>query len=121
MAYINKRDHANAIIKVTIQFGKKLNCENDDDAVITLREPTELEVLQWREAQQAGVLNAMKEFRDLLVGMTISHNLMETEEEKMGNEAVIDLIFSKTDLAEYVLQKWTEAVFRSPQSSREGK
>ena len=79
MAYINKRDHANAIIKVTIQFGKKLNCENDDDAVITLREPTELEVLQWREAQQAGVLNAMKEFRDLLVGMTISHNLMETE------------------------------------------
>lgn len=121
MAYVNKRDRENAIIKVKIEFGTKLNCEKDEDAVITLREPTELEVLQWREAQQESNLKAMQEFRNLLVDMTLSHNLMEDENEKMSNDAVIDLIFSKTGLAEFVLTRWTEAVFRSPQSSKEGK
>lgn len=121
MGYVNKRDRENAIIKVKIEFGTQLNCEHDEDATITLREPTELEVLKWREAHQEGDYAAMAQFKELITDMTISHNLMEDENEKMTNEAVIDLIFSKTGLAEFVLQKWTDAVFRSPQNRKEGK
>lgn len=121
MAYVNKRDRENAIIKVKIEFGKLLNCENDSDAVITLREPTELEVLKWKEAHQEGNYAAMAQFKSILTDLTISHNLMEDENEKMTNEAVIDLIYSKTGLAEFVLQKWTDSVFHSPQNSKEGK
>ena len=121
MGYVNKRDRGNAIIKVKIEFGKLLNCENDSDAVITLREPTELEVLKWKEAHEEGNLAAMTEFRSILIDLVISHNLMEDENEKMTNEAVIDLIYAKTGLAEFVLQNWTESVFRSPQNRKEGK
>lgn len=118
MGYVNKRDRGNAIIKVKIEFGTKLNCEKDEDAIITLREPTELEVLKWKEAHEDGTYAAMAQFKDLLNEMTISHNLMEDDEtgEKMTNEAVIDLIYSKTELAEYILRKWSEAVFHSPQN-----
>lgn len=116
MAYVNKRDRENAIIKVKIAFGKLLNCEDDSDAVITLREPDEFEVLSWREAEkEGGIKKAMEEFKSLLKVMMISHNLMEDENEKMTNDAVVDLIFSKTALANHVLHEWSTQVFRSPQ------
>lgn len=121
MGYVNKRDRDNAIVKVTIAFGKKLGCENDSDAEITLREPTELEVLRWRAAQKEGEVESMEKFKELLNDMMIKHNLMEDENEKMTNEAVSELIFSKTDVTAQVVTEWSNKVFRSPMNSKEGK
>lgn len=119
--YINKRDRFNAIRKVTIQFGTLLNCEKDEDAEIILREPTELEVLQWRDAQAEGTTKSMEKFREILVNLMVSHNLMEDENEKMTNEDVVSLIYEKTEIISKVVTEWSDKVFRTPQNRTEGK
>lgn len=121
MAYINKRDRHNAIVKVKIAFGKYLGCEDDQDAEIVLREPNEIEILEWRESQLEGTVQSMKHLKGLLAELTLDHNLMEDEENKMTNEDVIDLIFAKNELTGYVTSEWTKAVFHTPQNSTEEK
>jgi len=121
MAYNHKRDYENAIRKVTIKFGSKLNCESDDDAVIVVREPSELEVLTWTEAREEGTKKHMECFKDLLGKFIVKHNLMEDDVTPMSNEAVADLIYQKLDLCQFVLDEWSKSVFRSPQNSKEGK
>ena len=121
MGYVNKRDRYKAITKVKIAFGKMLGCDEDSDAEITLREPSEIEVLEWREAQLEGTVHAMKHLKGLLVDLVLSHNLMEDEENKMTNEDVIDLIFAKNELTAYVTSEWTKAVFHTPTNSNEEK
>ena len=121
MAYINKRDRFNAIRKVAIQFGTSLGCEKDEEAEIIVREPTEIEVLDWNEANSVSSSEGMKRFKELLTAMIVSHNLMEDEQEKMSNEAVVDLIYSKTDIVQLVVEEWSKKVFRTPQSRREGR
>jgi len=117
MAYINKRDRQNVITKITIQFGTKLNCPEDSDAEITLREPDEMEILEWAEAKRQGALVAMRFFKQLMPSLVVWHNLMEDETEKMTNEDVVELIFSKQDAANYVSSEWSKAVFHTPQNS----
>lgn len=119
--YINKRDRFNAIKKVTIQFGKMLNCENESDAEITMREPTEMEVLVWRDAQNEGTTQSMAKFREILADLIVSHNLMEDEKEKMTNEAVVELIYAKTEIVAKVVTEWSDKVFRTPQNRTDEK
>ena len=121
MAYINKRDRHKAIVKVKIAFGKMLGCEEDSDAEITLREPSEIEVLEWREAQLEGTVSAMKHLKTLLVNLLVSHNLLEDEDTPMTSEDVIDLIFSKNELTSYVTSEWTKAVFHTHLNKEEEK
>ena len=121
MAYINKRDRFNAIKKVTIQFGKFLGCPEDADAEIVVREPSELEVLDWREANQVSTKEGMSKFKEMLTGMIVSHNLMEDESEKMKTSDVVDLIYAKTDLTSHIVSQWSKSVFPSPTNKREGK
>ena len=95
MAYINKRDRANVIKSVTISFGKYLGCPEDEDAMIVMREPTEIEVLSWRESQKDGLVKGMENFKDLMKSIITDHTLMED------------------DLCEAVMDQWAHAVFRS--------
>lgn len=119
--YINKRDRKNAIKKVTIQFGTLLGLEKDEEAEIVMREPTQMEVCQWREAQTEGETKLLEKFRELLNDLIISHNLMEDEKDKMAVSDVIDLIYEKMELVAKVLSDWTQAVFPTPQNRKERK
>lgn len=119
MAYINKRDRANVIKSVTISFGKYLGCPEDEDAMIVMREPTEIEVISWREAQKDGLVKGIENFKDLMKSIITDHTLMEDETVKMTNEDVVDLIFSKTDLCDAVMDQWARAVFHSRLPERE--
>ena len=121
MAYNHKRDYENAIRKVTIKFGTKLNCETDDDAVIIVREPSELEALEWNEARKEGSKSSMEAFKKILGNSIVKHNLMEDDVKPMSNEAVADLIYQKIGLCNYVVEQWTKQVFTSPTNSKEGK
>ena len=121
MAYTHKRDYENAIRKVTIKFGTKLNCESDDDAVIVVREPKEMEVLEWSEAKKDGTKAHMEVFKGMLKDMIIKHNLMDDDVSPMSKEAVVELIFEKTGLCDFVISEWIKAVFPSPPNSKGGK
>lgn len=121
MAYNHKRDYENAIRKVTIKFGTKLNCETDDDAVIIVREPSELEALEWNEARKEGSKSSMEAFKKILGNSIVKHNLMEDDVKPMSNEAVADLIYQKIDLCNFVIGEWSKQVFTSPTNSKEGK
>lgn len=121
MGYVNKRDKANAIKKVKIAFGERLGCDKDEDAEIIVREPTEMEVLTWRAASKDSETNGVVNFKDLLVGTLVSHNLMEDENEKMTNEAVADLIYEKSELTAFIMETWAKSVFTIPPSKTGGK
>lgn len=103
---------------VKVNVGKILGEEKDEDAYIVLKEP---EFKLTLDLQKAGGTEAGNAFLDALGGLIIDHNLMETETEKMTNEAVAEFAKNKTKLGVHLLDVYTTALFHFLPSKKDVK
>ena len=121
MAFYRDKHYENAIQKVRIEIGTLLGLEKDEDVFILLREPSEIETVSIKKELSGDQIKGVELFKSILPGLIIEHDFYEDEKTKMENEAVVEILFEKSELAETVLEKYTNAVFRSRLNQREEK
>ena len=103
---------------VKVNVGLILGEEKDEDAFIVLKEPGFKVTLA---LEQAGESEAANVFLDALEDLIADHNLMETETDKMTNEAVAELIKTKAALGIHMLKAYTNGLFRFLPNRKGGK
>lgn len=109
----NKKKHYdNAIQKVTIHLGEALNLPEGEDCYVTLREPSEMEVIKLK-ATEGGEREGLEAFREILTSALVDHDFFDGEE-KMSNEDVINLLYERVESATKLIKEYTSAVFPSP-------
>ena len=109
--FVRTRDYEKAIKSVRIEFGKAIGCEKDKDAFICVKELPVLAVSKLKTEVDKGLDEALECFKEVLPTAIISHNLYETEEALMTNQAVTDFLYEKSDLVVTILEKYTSMVF----------
>lgn len=119
--FVRQKQLENCIQKIRINIGKLVGLENDDECFIVLKELPTLEILKLKEAHDKGVEAIMKYFKDIIPEIIVEHNLYETEQQKMTNKAVADLIYDKSELTNKVITEYTNASFFTPTSKGEEK
>ena len=108
----NKKKHyESAIQKVTIHLGDALNLPEGEDCFVTLREPSEMEVLKLK-ATDGGEIAGLEAFREILTSALVDHDFFDGDE-KMSNEDVIGLLYEKVETANKLIKEYTTAVFPS--------
>lgn len=110
MFYKNK-NYTAAIEKVKIEFGTLLGLEKDDEAYVVLKELPTMEMAKLTKAHEESIESLMEFFRKVMPGMIVEHNLMESEEKKMTNRDVVDLIYEKFSLTQVIINKYSNAAF----------
>lgn len=60
-------------------------------------------------------------FKEVLPKIIIEHNFYETEDKKMSEEALSNLIFERMDLSGKVIGEYSSAAFFTRQSKKEEK
>lgn len=119
--YIKAKNYDNSLRRVKIEFGKLVGLEEDKEAYVTLRELDTMTTLQLKDVSQRDSQNdLMMFFRDILPRIIITHNLYETENKIMTNEAVANFIFEKLELTSKVMSEYTNAMFRTQSAGAEG-
>ena len=121
MAFYKDKHYANAIQKVRIDLGSIFGLEKDDEVHILLREPSEVESISFKKELTADEVKGVEFFKSILPGLIVDHDFFEDETKKMSNEDVAELVFSKSEAADHVLETYTNAVFRSRLNKKEGK
>lgn len=117
--FVREKHYENAIQKVRVDLGKELGLDNETDAHVIFREPSEREVLTLKEAQdEVGRLEA---FKQLFMDSLIDHDFYEIEGVKMTAEAVINLLYEKMDTTAKLVTEYSNAVFRSRMSEADEK
>lgn len=119
--FVRQKAYDNCIQKVRIEFGELLGCKEDKEAYIVLKELPTLETMRLNEAHEKGQSELLEFFLGVLPKIIVEHNLYETEEKKMTNEAVVDLIFEKLEVTTKVITEYTEAIFTSRLNKKEEK
>ena len=119
--YIKSKNYDGSLRRVKIEFGTLIGLEEDKEAYVTLRELDTMTTLQLKDVSQKGTQNDMMIFfREILPKIIITHNLYETENKIMTNEAVADFIFEKLDLTSKVMSEYTKSMFRVKPEGTEG-
>ena len=119
--YIKSKNYDGSLRRVKIEFGTLIGLEEDKEAYVTLRELDTMTTLQLKDVSQKGTQNDMMIFfREILPKIIITHNLYETENKIMTNEAVADFIFEKLDLTSKVMGEYTKSMFRVKPEGTEG-
>lgn len=121
MAFYKDKHYQNAIQKIRIDLGTMFGLEKDEDVHILVREPSEVESLSFKKELQTDEVKGVEFFKSILPGLIVEHDFYEDEKNKMSNEEVAELIFDKNEAADYVLDTYANAVFRSRLSKREEK
>ena len=119
--FVRQKQLENCIQRVRINIGKLVGLEQDDECYIILKELPTLEILKLKEAHNEGLGAVMKYFKDVIPYILVDHNLYETEQQKMKNEDVADLIFQKNELTNKVISEYTASAFFTPASKKEDK
>lgn len=119
--FVRQKQLDNCIQKVRINIGTLVGLEKDDECYIVLKELPTLEVLKLKEAHDKGIQAIMEFFKEIIPYILVDHNLYETEQQKMTNEAVADLIFDKNELTNKVITEYSNASFFTPASKTEDK
>ena len=119
--FVRQKQLDNCIQKIRINIGTNVGLEKDDECFIVLKELPTLEVLKLKKAHDEGIEAVMQYFKDILPLILVDHNLYETEQQKMTNEAVADLIYDKNDLTYKVITEYSNSTFFTRQSQKEGK
>lgn len=118
--FVRQKQLENCIQKVRINIGKLVGLENDDECYIVLKELPTLEILKLKDAHDKGIEALMKYFKDVIPDILVEHNLYETEQQKMSNKAVAELIYDKSELTNKVISEYTNASFFTPTSKGDG-
>ena len=116
--FVRQKQLDNCIQKVRINIGTLVGLEKDDECYVTLKELPTLEILKLKEAHNDGLGAVMKYFKDVIPYILVDHNLYETEQQKMKNEDVADLIFAKNELTNKIISEYTSASFFTPASKK---
>jgi len=112
----------NVVQKITLNIGNFLGCEKAEDVQLTFRESTYLETLGLKKSLSDGGENALaEEISKIFPSILVEHDIYKTKDTLATNEEVRDLIFSKTDLADYVAGEYFKMVFSSQLSKTEEK
>ena len=119
--YIRAKNYDNSLRRVKIEFGKLVGLDEDKEAYVTLRELDTMTTLQLKDVSQKGTQNdLMIFFKEILPRIIITHNLYETENKIMTNEAVANFIFEKLELTSKVMSEYTKSMFRAESAGTEG-
>ncbi len=119
--FIRQKAYDNAIQKVRIEFGTLIGLEQDKEAFVLLKELPTMEMMQLNEAQGKGHSELLKYFKEVLPHIIVDHNLYETEEKKMTNEAVTGFIFEKLDVTSKIVSDYATCGFFTRTNKAEGK
>lgn len=119
--FVRNKNYDNAIQKVRINVGTCVGLENDDEAYIVLKELPTSEMLGLKKASEEGEDQIMDFFKKVLPKIITEHNFYETEQQKMSNEAVIELVFERLELTNRVISGYSNAAFFTPVSKKEDK
>ena len=119
--YNKQQQYEKSLRRVKIEFGTLLGLDEDKEAYVTLRELDTMTTLQLKEVAQNGSQNElMYFFKQILPKIIIVHNLYESENKIMTNEAVADLIYEKLELTSKVISEYTGYMFRPDRKGTEG-
>lgn len=119
--YIKSKNYDGSLRRVKIEFGTLIGLDEDKEAYVTLRELDTMTTLKLKDVSQSGSQNDMMTFfKEILPRIIITHNLYETENKIMSNEAVADFIFEKLDLTSKVMGEYTKSMFRVKPEGTEG-
>lgn len=119
--FVRQKQYDNCIQKVRIEIGTLVGLEKDDECYIVLKELPTMEMLKLKNSHDEGTEEIMNYFREVLPKIITDHNLYETEQKKMSNEAVADLIFEKMDLTNKVITGYSTAAFFTQTNKGESK
>ena len=119
--FVRNKNYDNAIQKVRIDVGTLVGLEKDDEAYVVLKELPTSEMLNLKNASENGELAIMDFFKSVLPKIITDHNFYETEQQKMTNEAVVNLIFEKLELSNKIITSYSNAAFFTQMSKREDK
>ena len=120
--YVRTEKEYNGLQVTKINVGQFLGEENPEDAYVVLKDPSIEHSLEIRAANESGKLEDItKVFFRALPDLIVGHNLYETKDELMTNEAVAELITSVSQMALHVMQSFTKSLFSSPPSKTEEK
>lgn len=114
--FVRQKAYDNAIQKIRIEFGKLVGLEEDKEAYVVLKELPTLEMMQLNDAHEKGHTELLKFFREVLPHIIVDHNLYETEEKKMTDEAVTSFIFEKLDVTSKVVSDYASSSFFTRQN-----
>ena len=111
--FVNKKDRKNIIGEVTINFGKSLGFNTDEEVFITCRDMTVEEALRFKLVKDDEV-SQYEEFKKVLPSLIKDHNFYEDEDckDKMSNEEVVDIIFETWASAQIVYNTFLVFMFR---------
>lgn len=115
---IKKTDY---IQTVRINFGELLGQEKDEEAFVVLKEMPTITTVGLAEKKEGGkIVELMEYFKQILPGLIVEHPFFKDENTKMSNEEVVDIVFSRLDITEKVLDGYNSAVFHSrPNNAKE--
>lgn len=119
--YIKSQNYEKALRRVKIEFGTLIGLNEDREAYVTLKELNTMETLQLKDVSTSGNQNEMMAyFKEILPKIIVAHNLYESENKLMDNNAVADFIFEKLDLTSKVMAEYTKAMFRVNKPGTDG-
>lgn len=104
------KKNSNYIITTKIEFGTFLGCKEDSEAYVVLREMDTYETLQLKK--HTGEEELLMFFKELMPTLIVEHNLFETEADKMTNEDLVKLVFSKINLTTKVFGEYAQNSFQ---------
>lgn len=110
--FIKEKNYDKAIQKVRIEVGTIVGCEKDDEAFILLKELPTQSMMKLRENLGKGEAEFMDYMKEVLPNIIVDHNFYVTEQKKMSNSELADLIFEKLELTTKVLEEYTNLSFR---------
>lgn len=109
--FIKTKNYEKCIQKVRIEIGTLVGLEKDDEAFITLKEIPTIQMMELKESYEKGEKELMNFFKNLLPSIIAEHNFYETEQKKMSNSDVANLVFESIDLTQKVINTYTKASF----------
>lgn len=104
------KKNASYLKVVKIDISEPLGC-NEGEAYISLRELDTKETLNLRKNYEEGTEALLVFFHELLPAIIVNHNLYEDENTPMKNEAIADLVYSKMELTNLVIEKFCAEAF----------
>lgn len=119
--FVRNKNYDSAIQKIRIDVGTFVGLEKDDEAYVVLKELPTSEMLALKEASEKGEDAIMDFFKTVLPKIMTDHNFYETEQQKMTNAAVTDLIFERLTLSNKVISSYSNASFFTLQKPSEEK
>ena len=119
--FIRKNNYDKFLQKVRVNVGNVCGLEENEEAYIVLRELDTNSMMKLKKASNDGEEALIDFMHKILPQIIIEHNFYETEQQKMTNEALANLIYDRMELSSLVIKSYTEASFFTPKRTNEDK